>query len=344
MSERSPGQPIDWYRIPIEREVLAALTRKSDWLGGLQTLGFFLILAATGTSAYYSAAHWPWYCTLGLLCVHGTCWAFLSNAFHEFCHATVFATRGLNRLFLAIVSFLSWNNPVLFWTSHTEHHKFTLFETDDLEIGLYDRPTVFQYLCIAVINPKGLLGTLSGAFRHSRTRLRGARENKLFPPSKPELRRRLAAWAWALLIGHGAILVVAIYFKLWMLPVVVSLAPFYGRAIQWLCNEAQHTALPGNVADYRLCSRTIYLNPVLQFLYWHMNFHTDHHLYAGVPCYRLARLHRIIKADLPPCPSGLLATWLDINRILQRQKRDAGYRYLAPVPPMRKPKRTLGAA
>ncbi len=48
-----------------------------------------------------------------------------------------------------------------------------------------------------------------------------------------------------------------------MLRVVVTLAPFYGRGIQWPCIESQHMGLPGNVPAFRLCSRTIYLNRVL---------------------------------------------------------------------------------
>ncbi len=128
---------------------------------------------------------------------------------------------------------------------------------------------------------------------------------------------------------------VALYFRLWMLPVVVTLAPFYGRGIQWLCNESQHMGLPGNVPDFRLCSRTIYLNPVLQFLYWHMNYHTEHHIYAAVPCYRLARLHRLIKADLPPCPRGLVAVWRQIAATLRRRRVEPGYQFMAQVPPRR---------
>ncbi len=334
-TERKRGQPIDWYWVPIEREILTALSRKSDLLGAAQTLGFLMVLTATGATACYSWEHLPWYITIGLLFLHGTCWAFISNGFHELNHGTVFATRSYNRVFLYLFSFLSWNSPVLFWASHTEHHKFTLYPDDDLEVSPHVRPTLREYLMIAFINPAGLLRTLKGTTRHARGQIEGEWELRLFPPSKPELRIRLSRWARILLIGHGAILVIAVYLRLWMLPVVISLAPFYGRAIQWLCNESQHTGLPGNVADFRLCSRTIYLNPVLQFLYWHMNYHTEHHFYAAVPCYRLARLHRKIREDMPPCPRGLVATWRQINTTLQRQKADPGYRHHLAAPPRR---------
>ena len=82
--------------------------------------------------------------------------------------------------------------------------------------------------------------------------------------------------------------------------------------------------LPGNVPDFRLCGRTIYLNPVLQFLYWHMNYHTDHHIYAAVPCYRLVSLHRLIEADLPPCHRGVVAVWREIAAPLRRRAAEPG--------------------
>jgi len=48
MCERIPGQRIEWYWGPIDRQVLAAQSRKSDLLGALHTIGF---LAGCGMSA-----------------------------------------------------------------------------------------------------------------------------------------------------------------------------------------------------------------------------------------------------------------------------------------------------
>jgi fatty acid desaturase len=301
----------------------------------MQTAGFLAVLTCTGSAAYYSAGHWPWYATIALLFLHGVCWSFLSNAFHEFNHGTPFATRYLNRFFLYLVSFLSWNNPTLFWASHTEHHKFTLHTDDDLEVSPDVSPTLREYLQLAIVNLPGLIRTLRTTLRHARGGISGEWEERLFTRSNVEQHRRLSSWARVLLIGHAALVGVALYFHLWMLPVVVTLAPFYGRGLQWLCNESQHTGLPGNVPDFRLCSRTVYLNPVLTFMYWYMNYHTDHHLYAAVPCYRLPRLHRLIREDLPPCPRGLVAVWREINATLQRRKIEPGYQYFAPLPPRR---------
>lgn len=57
MSTRTRGQPIDWYWIPIDRQALAALCRRSDALAAAQTLGFFSVLACTATLAWYSGTH-----------------------------------------------------------------------------------------------------------------------------------------------------------------------------------------------------------------------------------------------------------------------------------------------
>jgi fatty acid desaturase len=74
------------------------------------------------------------------------------------------------------------------------------------------------------------------------------------------------------------------------------------------------------------------LNPFVRFLYWHMNYHTEHHMYAAVPCYNLGRLHDQIKADLPPSPVGLYAMWKKIIGILKIQEVDTKYQYGAELP------------
>ena len=58
-----------------------------------------------------------------------------------------------------------------------------------------------------------------------------------------------------------------------------------------------------------------------------MNFHTEHHMYAAVPCYRLGRLHARIRHDLPPCAHGLAAVWREIALIQSRQATEPDYQH-----------------
>ena len=330
MASRSAGE-MKWYRCSVSKEDLARLNQRSDWKGGLQTIGFLGVLGLTGTAAYVSAGRLPWYIVVLIVYIHGACWSFMVNGFHELIHDSVFKTRALNRVFLVIFSFLGRYSHVAFWASHTEHHKFTLHPPDDLEVVLPQKYTLGIFLRNAIVAVLGPWHFLRDNIRLSLGRLKGEWEHHLFD-GNPGQRQKLINWARFMLVGHIAIAALACYFKLWMLLVVFTLAPYYGGGLQFLCNAAQHTGLRDNVMDFRLCCRTIYLHPIVQFLYWHMNYHTEHHMYAAVPCYNLSKLHRIIKHDMPPCPRGLFHTWQGIIKILKRQKIEPGYQYTAELP------------
>jgi fatty acid desaturase len=327
------GQKINWYRTPINRELLAELNQRSDALGLAQTLGHLGIIALTGAASWYAVANgWSIFAVLALLFLHGTVYAFLLNGFHELCHSTVFKTKWLNTLFLNVFSFLGGFNPVMFWASHQEHHKYTLHPPDDLEVVLPVEITLKQFFKSSFINPWGFVDRIKGLIRLSSGRLEGEWENVLFPASDPKKRQQLFNWARIILFGHLGIAAVSIALGWWMIPVLITLAPFYGGLLLFLCNNTQHVGLQDNAPDFRLCTRTILINPVFRFLYWHMNFHIEHHMYAGVPCYKLGRLHKAIAHDLPPSPRGLYAAWMQISAILRKQKVEPTYQYVPDLP------------
>ena len=322
---------INWYRSPVERETLAALNRRSDARGLLQTLGHLGLLVLTGAAAWYAVGRLHWAVVLLILYIHGAFWAFLLNAFHELCHKTVFKSKWLNGAALQVVSFLSWYNPVMFWASHQEHHKYTLHPPEDLEVVLPQTITLESFLKSSLINPWDFVARLKNLVRLSLGRLEGEWENALFPETAVALRRSLFTWARVQLGLHALIVIVSLALGLWMIPVLITLAPFYGGGLQYLCNNTQHSGLQDEVDDYRLCCRTILLPGFLQFLYWHMNFHTEHHMYAAVPCYNLEALHRAVRPDLPWVP-GLIDAWKEILAIQKRQKIDPSYQYIAELP------------
>ncbi len=334
-NKMSDKQRIRWYRSPVAAADLARLNQRSDWRGLVQSLGHLALLAFTGGLAWYAVGRASPLLVLALLFVHGAFYAFLVNGFHELCHKTVFKTHWLNLVFRDIYAFLGWYNPVSFWASHQEHHKYTLHPPDDLEVVLPVKLTLKSYLGFAFINPHGLYKRLKSVIRLSLGIIDGEWDNALFPPDASQKRRALFNWARFMLLGHGLIVIVSLYLGLWMIPIVVTLAPFYGAGFQYLLNEAQHIGLSDNVSDYRLNTRTIILNPLLRFLYWHMNYHIEHHMYAAVPCYHLGELHELIKEDLPDCPKGLWPTWVQIISILRQQKVTPDYQFVPELPASR---------
>ena len=323
---------LHWYRVPLDRALLAELNQRDDAAGFVQTLGHLGVIAATGALSWYAYDNWSWPVLLLCLWLHGEVYAFLLNGFHELCHSTVFKTRGLNRFFLLFISFISGSNHVFFWASHQEHHKYTLHQPDDMEVILPVEITLKSFLLTSFINPQGFVTRYRDWVLLSLGHMQGDWMKTLFPDSKPARRNELIAWARILLVSHTAIIVVGWLTGLWIIPILITFAPFYGGVMLFLCNNTQHVGLQDDVEDFRLCTRTILLNPVLKFLYWHMNYHIEHHMYAGVPCYKLERLHHAIKHELPPTPNGLVATWTVIIRILKRQKVEPSYEYVPELP------------
>jgi fatty acid desaturase len=332
MKSPEGGRQIRWYRTPIDREVLARLNRKSDAKGFAQALGHLLVLGLTGGAVLVSAATWPWWVTLLLLLLHGTAGSFMINAVHELVHKSVFRTQRLNEFFVRIFSFLGWINFEHFYASHMRHHQYTLHPPDDLEVVLPIRLMVRQFFLEGFLNLQGGYKVVRNSLRLALGKFEGEWESRLFLGDDPDAGRPVVHRARVLLAGHVAITVISLVLGWWLVPVLTCLLPFYGSWLFFLCNNTQHIGLQDNVPDFRLCCRTFTVNPVVQFLYWHMNYHTEHHMYAAVPCYNLGTLHRAIAHELPPCPRGLRATWKEIAAILRIQIANPAYQYVAPLP------------
>jgi len=92
-----------------------------------------------------------------------------------------------------------------------------------------------------------------------------------------------------------------------------------------------HTGLMDNTPDFRLCVRTITLDPFSTFVYWRMNWHLEHHMFAAVPCYNLGRLHRAVAADMPK-PRTLLGAWREMRETWKKQQQDPKYQFETPLP------------
>jgi fatty acid desaturase len=337
---KSPA--IAWYRTHIPSAELKRLHERSDVRGFAQTLGYLGLLVLTGGAVLSAAGKVPVGVLLALIFLHGTCFAFQINAVHELGHGTVFKTKALNAFFVRIFAFLGWINFEMFGRSHIQHHRYTLHAPDDLEVVLPLKVMVRDFFRQGFVNPRGFWDALRGNARAASGRLSNAWEESLFPATDPA-RRLPVQWARLVLGGHMAIILVSAIFHWWLLPVVTTFAPFYGGWLFFLCNNTQHIGLQDDVPDFRLCSRTFTLNPVAQFLYWHMNFHIEHHMYAAVPCYHLGRLHRAIRHDLPPITHGLAATWREIARIQKMQNADPDYQYVPPLPGPSLPAKAIAA-
>lgn len=323
---------ITWYRTKLPADTLKALHAKSDWKGGVQTLGYLAILLGTGVLAWYSFHHWSWWATVAAVFLYGTIASFLINAVHELGHGTVFKTKWLNASFCHVFAFLGWINHETFQTAHTRHHRYTLHPPDDMELVLPIKLALWHIFKVGLIDPNAFWKGFKKAARLSLGRFEGEWELTLYPESDPASRKAPVRWARTLLVGHGLIIAVSLATGQWIVPILTCGYQAYGQWLFFLCNNTQHAGLMDNTNDFRLCARTFTLNPVVRFIYWQMNYHIEHHMYAAVPCYNLGRLHRLIRHDLPPTPHGLIEVWKEMDAILRKQAADPTYQHVAALP------------
>ena len=138
-------------------------------------------------------------------------------------------------------------------------------------------------------------------------------------------------WSRLQLLFHGIIVVVSIQTGLWVLPLILTLFPFIGNACVYAVGMTQHCGLKDDTPDFRKCVRSIKINPLLSFLYWRMGWHTEHHMYAGVPCYHLKQLATEISDDMP-APRSLWGAWREMREIWHRQQTEPDYQFDTPLP------------
>ena len=105
----------------------------------------------------------------------------------------------------------------------------------------------------------------------------------------------------------------------------LTLEQYYGKTLHKLVAFTQHAGLARNVKDHRLTSREMYLNPVLSFLYWKMEYHLTHHMFPTVPSYNLNRLHHHIKDQLPRTNEGLIDAYKEIIPAIMKQSKEEDY-------------------
>ena len=329
--EQRTAPSISWYRSPLPPGALKRLHERNDLSGGVQTLGYLAVYAAAAAATIWSSFRGPWWLTIGCFFFFGMVGSFMINAVHELGHGTVFRTKWLNVLFDKIFAFLGWINHESFEASHIRHHRYTLHPPDDLEVTLPTRFPLRQFFTLGLVNPAVLLSPIRETVRLACGRFQGEWELTLFPESALEKRQPPIRFARLILAGRVVIAAVSAWQGWWIVP-LLFLPNFCGAWLFLFCNNTQHIGLQDNVSDFRLCCRTFTLNPAIRFLYWQMNYHIEHHMYAAVPCYNLGKLHRLIRDDLPPTPDGIVAVWKDILAIQKKQQVDPKYQHQALVP------------
>jgi fatty acid desaturase len=283
------------------------------------------------------------------LFLHGSIASFFSGiAPHELGHGTVFRSKQLNHFFKIVYSLISWFDPYDYAVSHTYHHRYTLHPEADREVLLPLHPTVgktflLQMFTLNLVTQRqrtfgkgGLFPTLIATFRTAigkvgSTEIPSQEWLQSLHQDQPGEHKKSIQFARFTLLFHGSVIAVAAATGQWILPALISFPSFIANWLSYFVGLTQHCGLRDNVYDFRKCVRSVKLDPFTEFLYWRMNWHTEHHMYAGVPCYNLKKLSQEIALDMPPPPS-LREAWVQMLNTWKRQQSDPGYQFDVPVP------------
>ncbi|MDC3206189.1 fatty acid desaturase [Candidatus Pelagibacter sp.] len=314
-----------WHKCHINKEILKELSKKSDLKGFQHVSVFFGLLILTGTIAYITWGTW-W--SVFWFLVYGNIYSFSNPLWHETGHKTAFKSKYLNEIFYYISSFMSNFEPIRWRYTHFVHHGNT-YSTDnpfDHEIEYdNDLKETPKRLLINIIPFLSLFFFKKHiAFEIIQHGL--GIKTKVMQDSIPEsvqskaiFNSRVYCFIWLSII-FWSILVTS-----W-LPILYFLLPqFYGKTLHKLVAFTQHAGLARNVKDHRLTSREMYLNPILSFLYWKMEYHLTHHMFPTVPSYNLDKLHSHIKDQLPRTNDGLIDAYKEIIPAIIKQSKDEDY-------------------
>ena len=344
MSEIRKELRIKWYRCPIDPTILRALSKPTDLQGLQMALGHLGLWLLTGSLSFYFAIEQLWLGFVLTIFLHGTVGTFFSAPHHELCHGTVFKTKRLNEIFLRIFSTFGLQNFHIYKLSHSYHHRFTLHRIADKEVVLPKTPSLkflyllqlFTFNITGGFESRGLLPTMRGLFRVAADRMEQPYNEwgtELYAEF-PEERLRAVHWARYLITVHLGFAIFAFLIGYPILILIVSLHPFIGNWLRYFVGAPMHCGLRSDISDFRKCVRTITLNPISEFLYWHMNWHLEHHMFAAVPCYNLKKLYEAVAEDMPK-PRTLINSWQEMLAVVERQQSDPAYEFDTPVPPQR---------
>jgi fatty acid desaturase len=215
---------------------------------------------------------------------------------------------------------MNMKEPTLWRWSHARHHTDTIIVGRDREILAMRPPDVLR-LVLNVVGVTEAFDVAVSVVRHAAGRMTA--EEITFVPDTEHHRVFREARVWVAV--YLAVIAIAISLGSWLPLLYVGLPSLYGRWLAHYFAFTQHAGLAENVLDHRLNSRTVYMNPVLRFLYWNMNFHIEHHMFPMVPYHALPRLHKELRADMPvPCRSTI-AAYREILPALRRQMREPDY-------------------
>jgi fatty acid desaturase len=215
----------------------------------------------------------------------------LGALMHDAAHYRGYANRQLNDFVGEILALPTSTSMAGYRNSHFAHHRELNSENDpdwqrNLGLKEYEFPASPTSVLMRTLQYLLGLKTISA--------VTGFHKNK-------DTRDIAAAVARARLFFFAALLVSSIVLGFWKMILLYWIVPLMTvfLAIRYVRSVAEHYAVEHeNVLNE---SRTVVAPFWERWLIapWGLNYHIEHHLFPGVPCFRLAELHRLLMTRDP---------------------------------------------
>ena len=317
----------EWYRAPIPRARMKELMKRSDGPAIRDTLVWIAAFLVTGGLGIH---FWPTLWSIPFFLAYGVLYGSSTDSrWHECSHGTAFKTPWMNDAVYQLSCFMIMREPTVWRWSHTRHHTDTIIVGRDPEVAVM-RPTVILKVIGMFFAVPQVWGAIKSMLRHAAGRLSPDEADFIPEMERAKVYRTARIW----LAIHLAVIAFSVHIGS-ILPILLvgPLPAMYGAWVHVMTGLTQHTGLPENVLDHRLNCRTVYMNPLLRFIYWNMNYHVEHHMFPMVPYHRLPELHEEMKAYCPPAYPGVIAAYREIIPAILRQVREPGWSIQRPMPP-----------
>lgn len=278
---------------------LKTLSVKSDAAGFWQLGSHLGAIALSGTAL---AMTWGTWWAVPVFLVHGILINFLYAGQHEMSHWTVFKTKKLNEIFGRLFGFMVIYPRDFDQIQHFAHHRYTQDWEGDGELAR-DRYSLSSYL-LWVLGPTYWYTRVRRVVRFSL----GIVSEPYIPAGRKAEVIREARWHLA---GYGLIAAVSIAAGSWLAVTLWLLPMLAMKPVHQLQNTIEHLGLP-HVDTITENTRSTSTNALMRWMAWNMQYHTAHHAFPGVPCYKLPELHKTIfveKGRKPPTMSYLAFQW-----------------------------------
>lgn len=243
--------------------------------------------------AFAAALHWPHplvYLLAAVLIARSQ--LALAVMMHEAAHGVLLPGQQLNDVVgQALAAGPLFLSLAVYRAGHLKHHLAPMVHDDPVAMvfGINDYPVPRRRLVGRLLADLCGLSYCVSAWRMGRGDYR-----HILPPVQQSSAARVGVLA-SMLAGNGLLLAMLagcghpwLYPALWLLP-AVTLLPFMGRMRAIM----EHAGLPA-CEDQRLNARTIVRPSWQTFLFGPhaIQYHIEHHLFARLPFYRLAAVHR----------------------------------------------------